>query len=113
MSQITTHILDSSLGKPAEGIAIELFEFKIDQWNLIAHGVTDSDGRTPNLLTQGRILHPNSYKLKFHTAGYFENQKRDSFYPFVEVVFNVQESTAHYHVPLLLNPYGYSTYRGS
>ena len=113
MSQITTHILDTSLGKPAEGITIELFSFADDQWNLIGNGITDNDGRVINLLGQDIILAANTYKLKFRTEPYFKSQKRECFYPYVEIIFTVIDDSTHYHVPLLLNPYGYSTYRGS
>lgn len=112
MSQITTHILDTTRGKPAEGVKINLLQMDADGWMKIASGVTNQDGRISNLLGIDITLSMGTYKLHFETNAYFELLGQKSFYPFVEIVFEV--STAeHYHVPLLLNPFGYSTYRGS
>ncbi len=112
MSPITTHILDTSKGKPAAGIKIILFRNKNEQWETIANGVTNDDGRIANLLEKNSIAEPGIYKLKFETKDYFDKQAIDSFYPFIEIIFEIKDNE-HYHVPLLLNPYGYSTYRGS
>jgi len=112
MSQITTHILDTTLGKPAAGVTIILSAQQGDAWPELARGVTNQDGRIANLLPTDEPLPLGVYKLKFFTQAYFEQQATPNFYPFVEIVFEVA-TTAHYHVPLLLNPFGYSTYRGS
>lgn len=113
MSPITTHILDTSLGKPAAGVEVVLETGKGDTWNQIGQGVTNEDGRVGDLLTDGETLSAGEYRLHFATAAYFESQGRESFYPGVTVHFEVRDASQHYHVPLLLNPFGYSTYRGS
>ena len=113
MSQITTHILDTSKGKPAEGVRVTL-EKPGDgrEWISIANGVTDADGRITDLLRTDNMLDPGHYRLTFETASYFAAQKTGRFYPFVQIVFEITDA-AHYHIPLLLNPFGYTTYRGS
>jgi 5-hydroxyisourate hydrolase len=112
MSQLTTHILDTTLGKPAKGVTIILYRDLMDQWEEMARGVTNADGRIPDLLPKHQLLEHGSYKLRFLTGSYFNSQDIHSFYPYVDVVFEIT-SGEHYHIPLLLNPYGYSTYRGS
>lgn len=112
MSQITTHILDTSLGKPASGVTIILKELKNGVWQEIATGITDPDGRVANLLKDDLILPPAQYQLTFMTGDYFKQQNIKSFYPEVSILFETFDDS-HYHVPLLLNPFGYSTYRGS
>lgn len=112
MSQITTHILDTSLGKPAQNVAIVLEEQSETGWKELASGVTNQDGRLPNLLASNVLLKPGIYRLVFHTAGYYKGLKIKTFYPSVKIEFEVFDGS-HYHVPLLLNPFGYSTYRGS
>ena len=112
MSQLTTHILDTSKGKPAAGITVILFQQHNNEWGNIAAGKTNSDGRIPDLLQAESVLSSGTYKLRFETKTYFDNQNIQSFYPFVEIVFFISDAS-HYHLPLLLNPFGYSTYRGS
>lgn len=112
MSQLTTHILDTSLGKPAAGIAVILEQRTADKWQKIAHGKTNADGRITDLLAKENILPLGAYRLIFETAPYFSDQKINSFYPSITIEFQISDAT-HYHVPLLLNPFGYSTYRGS
>lgn len=112
MSQLTTHVLDTTQGRPAAGVRIALYEPAGSDWRELAHGVTNADGRLPDLLPAAQLLAPGAYKLKFFTQEYFEREGQPHFYPFVEICFNVANA-AHYHVPLLLNPFGYSTYRGS
>lgn len=112
MSQITTHILDTTKGRPAAGVTIALLETTGDDWREIARGETNADGRIPDLLPKEQVLAPGVYKLKFFTQEYFEREGAAHFYPFVEICFAVRDD-AHYHVPLLLNPFGFSTYRGS
>ena len=112
MSQITTHILDTTKGKPAAGVTIALMRQVGDNWQEIARGVTNSDGRIADLLPKEKQLESGVYKMKFFTQEYFAQDSTANFYPSVEIVFNVAD-TAHYHVPLLLNPFGYATYRGS
>lgn len=112
MSQITTHILDTSLGRPAAGVAISLEKPMGNTWEKIATGLTNSDGRIPNLLSPGDILPPGRYAMRFGTEAYFSTLGIASFYPDIRIEFLVSDAS-HYHIPLLLNPFGYSTYRGS
>jgi 5-hydroxyisourate hydrolase len=111
MSPITTHILDTSLGKPAAGVEIILYCNDGDTWKEMARGVTNSDGRISDLLKEGSVEY-GAYKMRFETKDYFDKMKIATFYPYVEIIFDVS-TQEHYHVPLLLNPFGYSTYRGS
>ena len=111
MSQLTTHILDTSLGKPAAGVVITLYH-QHGVWDELTSGVTNADGRISNLLTADVVLPLGIYKLKFETQPYFDATGTKCFYPFIEIVFEIT-TNEHYHVPLLLNPFGYATYRGS
>jgi 5-hydroxyisourate hydrolase/2-oxo-4-hydroxy-4-carboxy-5-ureidoimidazoline decarboxylase len=111
-SQLTTHILDTSVGKPAADVKVKLLEVKEDKWRAVAQGRTNQDGRIGDLLPSGKNLAAGVYKLIFDTANYFECRAVKSFYPGVSIQFTVTDNE-HYHVPLLLNPFGYSTYRGS
>lgn len=112
MSQLTTHILDTTKGKPAAGVTVLLFQQVQDNWRQIASGKTNSDGRMPDLFDEETLLAPGNYKLRFETKEYFDELDVETFYPFVEISFTIA-GNEHYHVPLLLNPFGYSTYRGS
>ncbi len=113
-ASLSTHVLDTSQGRPAAGISLtlEVLEKK-DQWKWVAQSTTNTDGRAPNLLTPHLHLSAGIYRLTFETAAYFRAQGVACFYPYVAVVFEKTNDLAHYHVPLLLSPYGYSTYRGS
>ncbi|HUQ34430.1 MAG TPA: hydroxyisourate hydrolase [Pyrinomonadaceae bacterium] len=114
MSAITTHILDTSRGEPARNVPVHLETQGADgNWRTLGTGATDSDGRLRDLLPDDFSLQPGLYRLIFDTAAYFETQSLRSFYPHVVVVFTVHDAGQHYHVPLLLSPFGYSTYRGS
>jgi 5-hydroxyisourate hydrolase len=112
MSQLTTHILDTSRGLPAENVTIVCYYGSNDAWTEKARGTTNADGRLPELFGKDETLSPGLYKLRFETKDYFDRQQVQTFFPFVEIVFEITDAE-HYHVPLLLNPYGYSTYRGS
>lgn len=112
MSQLTTHILDTTQGKPAAGVQIVLYRQHHADWKEIVRGFTNHDGRITDWLPKDELLPPAQYKLRFETGEYYKHLMIDSFYPFVEVVFSINDQS-HYHVPLLLNPFGYSTYRGS
>ncbi len=114
MSAITTHILDVSTGVPARGVLVRL-ERQTENtiWELIGSGTTDDDGRVRELLDADAGLHPGNYRLTFETEAYFQKQRIEGFYPQVTVAFTVRDASQHYHVPLLLSPFGYSTYRGS
>lgn len=113
MSAITTHVLDTSLGKPAAGVAVTLEAHSSDGWKTLASGTTNADGRIRDLLPAESKLAPGTYRLRFETAAYFRARGVEAFYPHVEIVFVVKDGAQHYHVPLLLSPFGYSTYRGS
>jgi 5-hydroxyisourate hydrolase len=113
MSAITTHILDTSRGRPASGVTVVLESQSTQGWQVLGQGVTDADGRLKELLPADFKLVPGVYRLTFHTGEYFETQRRESFYTEVTISFVVGDRGEHYHVPLLLSPYGYTTYRGS
>jgi len=113
MSAITTHVLDTSVGKPAAGVAVTLEKQEGGGWKTLASGATNADGRAAELLPSGATLAPGTYRLHFDAAAYFRARGVESFYPHVEIVFQVKDAAQHYHVPLLLSPFGYSTYRGS
>lgn len=113
VSQITTHVLDTSLGKTGKNICIRLKqEVAPNQFVTIAQGLTNADGRIPDLLPQNKPAPAGVYMMSFDTKAYFEEQQIKGFYPAVDIQFTVFDTT-HYHIPLLINPYGYSTYRGS
>ena len=109
MSTISTHVLDTSLGKPAAGIRVTLRR----DGTLLGSGVTDEDGRVRDLLSQESELGQGDYTLAFSVADYFSASKRDSFYDDIQINFRIRSESEHYHVPLLVSPFGYSTYRGS
>jgi 5-hydroxyisourate hydrolase len=113
MSQITTHILDTTRGKPAQDVAIMLFQQQGSDWKELGSGLTNADGRLPDLLNKDVILPAGIYKIRFETQAYFDQLGITTFYPFVEIAFQIKGNGEHYHVPLLLNPFGFSTYRGS
>ena len=109
---ITTHVLDTAAGRPGTAIAIELERADHGSWHLVGGGVTDDDGRLRTLTPAGPVQ-PGTYRIRFATGAYFAAQGVSGFFPVVEIQFTVADGTQHYHVPLLLSPYGYSTYRGS
>jgi len=111
VSGISTHVLDTSRGRPAVGVAVHLDRAGESRWEPVGSAVTDADGRVPALL--GAPPPAGRYRLTFDTAAYFTAAGTSAFYPEVSVTFLVTGDDDHYHVPLLLSPYGYSTYRGS
>ena len=111
-SQITTHVLDTTLGLPGKNIAIRLQSKRNNIWQTMAQGITIEDGRIHDLLPQNRTLPPDNYKMVFDTHAYFTQQNLKTFYPEVAILFTTFDES-HYHIPLLLNPFGYNTYRGS
>lgn len=112
MSPITTHVLDTSVGRPAAGVPVTLEIQQAGGWKEISRGATDADGRLRHLLEPGTLAE-GTYRLRFETHAYFQARKIRSLYPQITIAFEVQNKTEHYHIPLLLSPYGYSTYRGS
>lgn len=111
MSKITTHALDLSLGQPAAGLAVVLQQQLDDgAWRTLARTETDDLGRVGDF--RSGPLQSGVYRLRFDTGAYFEAGGRHGFFPWVEIAFRVEVAAEHHHVPLLLSPYGYSTYRG-
>lgn len=108
MSYVTAHVLDSVSGSPARGIAVVL---EAADGTTIASAVTNDDGRVPDLGPE--TLESGDYRITFRTGEYFAGKDQPTFYPFVTVNFTVQSTERHYHVPLLLSPFAFSTYRGS
>ena len=113
MSQITTHILDTSRGQPASGVGVALHQWVEQKWIEIAVGHSNRDGRVSDLLKPDLVLPEGNCKLIFATGDYYHANNSPCFYPFVEIQFHIVGDGQHYHVPLLLNPFGYTTYRGS
>jgi 5-hydroxyisourate hydrolase len=112
MSTITTHVLDTASGTPAEGLKITLSKRTDDGgFAELASGRTNSDGRIRDLMPEG--VTTGVYQMLFDTGGYFQAQGVKGFYPMAAICFEIAADDEHYHIPLLLSPYGYSTYRGS
>lgn len=109
---ITTHVLDTAIGRPGAGIAIELDRDDGGRWERVGAGKTDDDGRLRTLTPPGPVA-TGTYRLRFYTAAYFAQHHGAGLFPVVEIHFTVADGAQHYHVPLLVSPYGYSTYRGS
>lgn len=112
-SPITTHVLDTSIGRPASGIPVSLFRRDGQVETQVGSGVTDDDGRIMADLINTDDFQPGAYRIRFSTQVYFDRMGCKTFYPDVEIIFLVSPGEKHYHVPLLLSPFGYSTYRGS
>ncbi|MHA2501289.1 MAG: hydroxyisourate hydrolase [Candidatus Kariarchaeaceae archaeon] len=113
MSQITTHVLDTGLGQPGQGISITLYESTEDGWKELGSGMTNTDGRISDLLADDVTLQTGVYRMHFEIGSYFRDQNRPSFYPHADIIFQIENVDEHYHIPLLLSPFGYTTYRGS
>jgi 5-hydroxyisourate hydrolase len=109
-SPITTHILDVGVGKPAANVGVDLEMLVAKKWKKLASKKTNKDGRVEDLLKPGSKAKAGTYRLSFKIGKYY---KDETFYPYAEIVFQVKNIGQHYHVPLLVSPYGYSTYRGS
>ena len=114
MSAVTTHVLDVARGKPAAGISVILEQgLGSKGWVLVGKGETDADGRVRTLMPADSSLAPGLYRLVFETGRYFGARNVPTLYPHITIVFEAAAGEAHYHVPLLLSPFGYTTYRGS
>ncbi|XP_057333606.1 5-hydroxyisourate hydrolase 1-like [Microplitis mediator] len=110
---ISTHVLDTSRGLPVANLPVSLYK-NTNTWTLISESKTTSDGRCSDLLElAGQSLTIGRYKLKFNVENYFITTERSSLYPIIEVIFDIKSLDRNYHLPLLLNPFGYSTYRGT
>ncbi len=114
MSGISTHVLNMSNGLPARGIPVVLaVQTSPGHWRQIGAGRTNDDGRIDTFLAKGVRMQPGTFRLTFDVTVYFRSQKITSLYPEVTVTFTVRDAAEHYHIPLLLGPFGYTTYRGS
>lgn len=111
VSHVTTHILDTTTGKPAAGVPVALLARSAAGWEPLAEAVTDADGRVKDLGPEA--LETGTYRLEFQTASYFAALGTETFFPEVVLTFSVRADEAHYHVPLLLSPFSFSSYRGS
>ena len=111
MSHVTTHVLDTASGKPAPGVPVTLSRLDGAGWVRLAGGTTDADGRIKELGPER--LPAGTYRLAFDTGAYFAARSAETFFPEVTITFGVAAAEPHYHVPLLLSPFAYSTYRGS
>jgi 5-hydroxyisourate hydrolase len=111
MSTITTHVLDTARGRPAAGVPVTLEARSGDGWKILGRARTDPDGRAGDLYNDA--ITAGTYRLTFDTASYFAAAGVEGFFPVAQVVFEVRDPSAHHHVPLLLSPFGYSTYRGT
>jgi 5-hydroxyisourate hydrolase len=114
MSLITTHVLDTARGTPARGVIVVLEALDgVDSWSELARATTGPDGRITEFDPPLRMLRPGTYRLRFATGDYFSASRTPSFYPEVVVAVRIDDPAEHYHIPLLLSPFGYSTYRGA
>lgn len=114
MKGISTHVLDLSVGRPAQGVLVKL-ERNVPGtgWTFLNEAVTDANGRVAQLIPPDDHLHLGPYRLRFDVETYFADRQEETFFPEVMLQFEIRDETSHYHVPLLLSQYGYSTYRGS
>ena len=114
MATLSTHVLDTSRGRPAGGITISLERLNAGEgWTPLAEAATDDDGRVKHFVLNEPNLGPGTYRLVFSVEKYFKELNQHTFYPEVSVAFLIEPGAEHYHVPLLISPFGYSTYRGS
>jgi 5-hydroxyisourate hydrolase len=114
MKKISTHVLDMAQGKPAKDVPVRLERRELaGEWVRLGAALTDDDGRCNQLLPESESLRAGLYRMAFDTASYHLSQNVEGLYPVVEITFQVREGETHFHVPLLLSPHGYTTYRGS
>jgi 5-hydroxyisourate hydrolase len=111
--RISTHVLDIAQGQPANDVPVVLERREAGNWRLLASARTDPDGRCAQLLPANEELTPGVYRLSFDTAAYFAARNLEGLYPLIEITFHVRNPQQHFHIPLLLSPHGYTTYRGS
>jgi len=113
VSGLSTHVLDTTTGRPGADVPVTLARREPDaRWTEVSRARTDDDGRVGDVLG-GVALEAGVYRMRFETGRWMDTREREGFYPHVDVVFRVDDPAGHYHVPLLLSPYGYTTYRGS
>ena len=110
---ISTHVLDTSIGRPAPGVDVRLQRQEADAWVDVGHATTNEEGRVTTLAAANAHLGAGLYRLTFGAGAYFDRRGVHAFYGDITIEFIVRDAGAHYHVPLLVSPFGYSTYRGS
>ncbi len=114
MNRITTHILNTSKGEPAANVEVQLLVQQGTVWEMLGNERTDTDGRAGFVSAKTDCpLRAGNYQIKFFTEQYFQEQDIDTFYPWVEIAFKLPDNAEHYHIPLLISPFGFTTYRGS
>ena len=113
MSGITTHVLDLKSGLPAKAVAVRLEIHRGDRWMSLGDRVTDDDGRVRDFVAPGAKVDAGLYRITFKTGDYFRAQGTLAFHPEIAVTFEIADASRHHHVPLLISPFGYTTYRGS
>ncbi|ORX88718.1 hydroxyisourate hydrolase [Basidiobolus meristosporus CBS 931.73] len=112
-SPVTAHVLDSSIGKPAQDVRLNIERLVEGKWVALNQSFTNEDGRCPELLSLDYDFQVGIYKVVFGTGKYYQGQGKSCFYPDVEISFEITNTEEHYHIPLLLSPYSYTTYRGN
>ena len=110
---LSVHVLDQQSGQPGAGIQVTLEQRKGTEWIQLASGVTNEQGRVPALYPEGKAMAAGDYRIVFRTGEHFARKGQASFFPRIPVEFTVDAPKQHYHIPLLLSPFGYSTYRGN
>lgn len=110
---LSVHVLDQSHGQPAPGITVTLEVKENNTWRMLSKGITDEKGRIPGLFPEKQTFKAGIYRVNFETGAFFKQQKVQTFFPEIPVIFEVKATQTHYHIPLLLSPFGYSTYRGN
>jgi 5-hydroxyisourate hydrolase len=110
---LSVHVLNLENGLPSAGINVTLEQQVGDQWKMLSKGVTNQQGRIAELFPADRSMSAGEYRVVFKTGDYYKQANRETFFPEVPVIFQVKQADQHYHIPLLLSPYGFSTYRGS
>ncbi|PYY89570.1 hydroxyisourate hydrolase [Pseudomonas sp. TKO26] len=110
---LSVHVLNLENGLPSPGVKVTLEQHVGQEWKALSEGVTNEQGRISELFPTGQALTAGEYRVVFKTGDYFKQAKRDTFFPEIPVIFEVKQTEQHYHIPLLLSPYGFSTYRGS
>ncbi|RBL67895.1 hydroxyisourate hydrolase [Pseudomonas sp. MWU13-2625] len=110
---LSVHVLNLENGLPSPGVKVTLEQQVGQDWKPLSEGVTNEQGRIAELFPANRALTAGEYRVVFKTGEYFRQAKRETFFPEIPVIFEVKQPEQHYHIPLLLSPYGFSTYRGS
>ena len=110
---LSVHVLNLENGLPSAGVSVTLEQHVGDQWQSLSEGVTNQQGRIAELFPANQNMKPGEYRVVFKTGDYYKKANREAFFPEVPVIFEVKQADQHYHIPLLLSPYGFSTYRGS